>query len=490
MSNNDKKGIWAGLSPKNRKTVVTVSIAIVGFIVLWLFMNASPDNLDRVPTTSIVDANVLTGEDTHALGVSAMSSEIANNREGVVKLGGEMKEMETRLQRELDRIVGAIERTGFQLQQVDQATRDRMGALRQAQQEVQAAVPAGPAQDGETGKPESGSDTDTPQPSGPQLPFGLPREPVIRVPEAKQPNNIWANPGPIPFGASSAPIPGMVPQANTQPTVAPSIKIYSAPASEESEAKPTPAKPSDFLTLPTGSIISGVLLSGIDGITGLQGSSDPVPVLMRVKHQALLPNRFKADVRECFVVLSTQPDLSSERVMMRGETFSCVNKNGGIVETDIKSFVTGEDGKAGLRGKLVHRSGQLVSRAALAGLVSGLADVFKPMAVTPLGINSGNSTQFQTPNPGDALGTSGYSGVNRAGEMLAEYWIKLADKVLPVLEVEGGRAIDMVLLRQLKLRVHGGAIDRNEALASTNIGRWYAVGSRLPTLGATGGNLK
>lgn len=64
-------------------------------------------------------------------------------------------------------------------------------------------------------------------------------------------------------------------------------------------------------------------------------SAHPFPSTLRIQKEAILPNRFRADVRECFLIVSGYGDLSSERAYLRGETFSCVREDGGVIEAKL-----------------------------------------------------------------------------------------------------------------------------------------------------------
>jgi hypothetical protein len=112
------------------------------------------------------------------------------------------------------------------------------------------------------------------------------------------------------------------------------------------------ALPEDAVLIPAGSILRGVLLSGTDAPTGRQSRRDPYPALARIKHDAILPNRFRADVRECFLVLAGYGDLGSERAYLRTEAITCVRQDGGAIEVPIDAYATGEDGKVGERGRV------------------------------------------------------------------------------------------------------------------------------------------
>src|SRR5690606_5224830 len=54
--------------------------------------------------------------------------------------------------------------------------------------------------------------------------------------------------------------------------------------------------------LPAGSIITGTLLSGMDAPTGKNSMAQLSPAMLRVKHEAILPNEFTVDIKECFLL--------------------------------------------------------------------------------------------------------------------------------------------------------------------------------------------
>ncbi|MFX3849709.1 TraB/VirB10 family protein, partial [Streptococcus suis] len=65
-------------------------------------------------------------------------------------------------------------------------------------------------------------------------------------------------------------------------------------------------------------------------------------------------------------------DISSERAHIRLENMTCVLVSGEVIEEPIKGYVAGEDGKAGLRGRLVSKQGSLIAKSLLAGVASGI----------------------------------------------------------------------------------------------------------------------
>lgn len=205
--------------------------------------------------------------------------------------------------------------------------------------------------------------------------------------------------------------------------------------------------------LPAGSIISGTLLTGGDFATNNQAKKDPFPTLLRVKHEAWLPNRYKMDIRECFLIASGYGDLGSERAYMRAETLSCVRNDGAVIETGINAFASGPDGKAGIPGRLVSKTGQLIAKSMLAGMLSGIGTAFQPQKVTPLQTTPGSEPQMQTPSIDQVLGNASMSGMHSAMDKIATYYLDAAKNIFPTVEVNAGQPVDFILIKGTKLSV-------------------------------------
>lgn len=205
--------------------------------------------------------------------------------------------------------------------------------------------------------------------------------------------------------------------------------------------------------LPAGSFIRVAMLNGVDAPTGGQAQSNPLPVAFHVLDVANLANKHRLDIKDCRVVAATWGDLSSERMMGRTETLACVI-NGEAVEMAIKGQVIGEDGKAGVRGRLVTKQGQLLANALFAGALSGIGKAFQQSATIT---STGGGGIAQTIDP-DKVGQAALGGgVGSAGQQLAQYYLKAADKLYPVIETDGGRTVEILITK--------GAIYNGKALA-------------------------
>jgi hypothetical protein len=169
--------------------------------------------------------------------------------------------------------------------------------------------------------------------------------------------------------------------------------------------------------VPSGSFFRAALLGGLDAPTGGQAQSNPHPVLMRVQDNAFLPNRYRFRIRECFALGASYGDISAERAYIRLESLSCVRHDGRAIDVPVKGYVVGEDGKAGMRGRLVSKQGQVLANALLAGIGAGIGQAFQQSATTvstsPLGsvgtVEPGNSSR-----PGWGPGSARRSTVSRS----------------------------------------------------------------------------
>lgn len=284
--------------------------------------------------------------------------------------------------------------------------------------------------------------------------FG-PDRPGSALPDAG-PQRFPPPPPPMPQGAVQgaglSPPPGAVPSAPT-PTGIVSIVLGDVAtgkgAKAAADAAVSSTTPRDTRRyLPSGAFTRAVLLGGLDAPTGGQAQRNPQPVLLRLADNAILPNQFRARVKECFIVGAGYGDVSSERAYIRTESLSCVTRDGTAIDVPVKGYVAGEDGKAGMRGRLVSKQGQILANALLAGVASGIGHAFTQssttLSVSPLGTTS-------TVDPGKQLEAGLGTGVGKALDRLAQYYISLAEKVFPVIEVDAGRSVDVVLTQGVAL---------------------------------------
>jgi conjugal transfer pilus assembly protein TraB len=169
-------------------------------------------------------------------------------------------------------------------------------------------------------------------------------------------------------------------------------------------------------------------------------------VLVRLKHEAILPNRYHANVREAFVLLAAYGDLPAERAYMRAETISLVLNDGTVIQERLKAAAVGEDGMLGLGGKVITKQGAFIANALMVGFLQAAADVLKRGDTYELGLGIASGSGSGGGNP---LSSIGLEGSSNAIDRVAKWYVDQADNLFPVIEVQAGRPVDVVLTDEL-----------------------------------------
>jgi len=124
--------------------------------------------------------------------------------------------------------------------------------------------------------------------------------------------------------------------------------------------------------VPAGAMAHGVLLSGIEAKAGVSAASDPHPLALLVTSDIILPgDGVLTSAVRCHVMGSGYGDLSSERVYIRLEKMTCQLDDGSVAETSVAGFVVGDDGRCGVRGRVVMRDSKLLVRGFWGGFCLG-----------------------------------------------------------------------------------------------------------------------
>ncbi|MCR9260876.1 MAG: TraB/VirB10 family protein [Pseudomonadaceae bacterium] len=201
-------------------------------------------------------------------------------------------------------------------------------------------------------------------------------------------------------------------------------------------------KKTQFL-MPPG-FMASKLLTGVEALTSAQGKEDAEPLMFRVQAPAILPNDLKADLKGCFVVGNAYGSLARERVMVRLVSLHCVALDGtGVIDEEIKGFVTGKDGKKGLPGIVVTKMGSLIARAAVAGIADGIGQAITLDTVTQ-SVNPLGATNVIDPNKAFQTGIG--QGIKTGSEKIQELYLELARQSGPV--IESGASVDCTIVIQ------------------------------------------
>ncbi len=200
----------------------------------------------------------------------------------------------------------------------------------------------------------------------------------------------------------------------------------------------------------SGTYAKAVLTAGVTVSTAVSSQGQPQPIIMRLQEGGNMPRGWKSKVKDAVLIGSCFGDISSERALCRLQSLSLIQKDGKVFETPVEGWIIGEDGSPGLRGTVVDPSGKVVREAFLSGILSGMGSFFKNSAqsavypVSPFG-------QTNALKNDDVLKSGAAQGASNALEKLADFSIKRAEAMSPVLVVHPGRVVDVVFKKGFSL---------------------------------------
>ncbi|GAA4649325.1 TraB/VirB10 family protein [Kistimonas scapharcae] len=401
----DLRNIWENLSPKNRRIVVVGGLV---FTLISIIVLASPDDGEKRSRKTDKERkieNILTDVDTRSLSIESIASQLRQEISRNDKLSAEVAHARKK-----------AEDAESQLKGIDRLEK-RLNALSGQIEKIE----------------KNGVRTDTTA--------------WKTNPEAEPPSMEEQQVHDEIFSIKKTPVDHaqrVVGRSDIEKTPLPSIRTI-----EEAKEETASVEQDDpDLYLPTGSMMSGYLITGLDAPTAKGARKEPFPVLVRIKKEAVLPNYNRInEVRECFMTMAGYGDLSSERAYLRGETMSCVKEDGEVMEAKVDSYATGEDGKAGLRGRLVSKQGQLLARSMMAGFAQGVSEAFDVNPVPVISTNTDGSQNYNKVMSSEAMQGAGVKGLSNSMERLADFYMELADQMHPVIEIGAGRRVEIIVTR-------------------------------------------
>ena len=191
-----------------------------------------------------------------------------------------------------------------------------------------------------------------------------------------------------------------------------------------------------------GSFFEGVMLTGIQGDAGINGSKNNGTALIRLTSDGIMPNEKRSHLEGCFVLVSTYGDLSASSVVLHVETVSCAGK---IINFEQKAYgaIFDMDAMQDLRGTSILKTKPLLGYSAAAGLLAGIGD----------GLKNFNTAQTINPSVGtitsygsaQALGQSAAGGaLSNPANRISDYIMKIADIYHPLVVARAGRHVSVL----------------------------------------------
>ena len=233
-------------------------------------------------------------------------------------------------------------------------------------------------------------------------------------------------------------------RAATQAAVAapaPRLRILrpaSAAPADTQQPQPRPSPPpgtrpgGPWVRLPIGSTVTGELLTGA---FATKARGDALPILVQLRSAYTGPNDTEIPLEDCLLIGKATADISSVRARVEAVSLSCVLPDGTAFERTVRGYLTGEDGTLGVPGKWEFRSGRWLANllSAMGTAAAGIyADVAIAEALAGANILGSVSTSDTT-------------------ERIQEFFLQRAEEILPVVWVESGTPVYLVMLEGLTI---------------------------------------
>lgn len=199
------------------------------------------------------------------------------------------------------------------------------------------------------------------------------------------------------------------------------------------------------------SYMEATLLSGAYIPTAESAKGHPMPVLLRVKTPAFLPNEAKAAVKGCYIIADGRANLATERAEMTVVSLSCLDKKGqAVIDQKVKGWLIDSDGVAGIGGKVVAKMGSMVARSLLAGFFGGAGDALKASATTtsisPLGTT-------QSIEPSDVALAGLGNGLSGGFKEIQKFYLELAKQTLPAIAIMPSKSVTVAISEGTMLEI-------------------------------------
>jgi len=210
--------------------------------------------------------------------------------------------------------------------------------------------------------------------------------------------------------------------------------------------KEKPAEGKRTVYLPAGATLKGRIINSFPAPVG--GGKFPA-VLIELDGYARLPNNYRLDLSRCLVIAKGEGSYVLERAKLETYKLSCILRSGKVIEVSPNGMViSGEDGLEGVKGKFLNvNREQLLTYfggTTLSGFFSALQQGQITKQTTPFGTTTDIKNEFLY-----AL----YGSLAQTWNEFAKFYLEQAKQIVPVVVVQAGAPVYVVLVDGVSLEV-------------------------------------
>jgi len=206
--------------------------------------------------------------------------------------------------------------------------------------------------------------------------------------------------------------------------------------------------------LPAGTTLKGRIINSFPAPVG--GERFPA-VLIELDGYARLPNNYRLELTHCLVIAKGEGSYVLERAKLETYKLSCILKNGRVIEVSPKGMVvSAEDGLEGVKGKFLNVNREQIltylGGTTLSGFFSALQQSQINKYTTAFGTTTDIKNEFLY-----AL----YGSLSQTWNEFAKFYLDEAKKIFPVVVVQAGVPVYIVLVDGVSLEVPVDELKKN-----------------------------
>lgn len=193
--------------------------------------------------------------------------------------------------------------------------------------------------------------------------------------------------------------------------------------------------------------------------------AEPLPVLLEAEGDIILSNDQIATVEKCLFLGSAKGNMNSQTASIKLASISCLLADSKYrIEGAVNGWVIGENGIPGVHGELLHKNGAWLARTFVSGFLETFSNALGGTNSTTIQIGETGTNETGTGQAiKDNVGQATAQGAATVFGKIGDYYLKMAEQIFPIIEVKGGRTVDIMLIGEQDLTlVENNKLDINE----------------------------
>ncbi|MEM3426635.1 MAG: TraB/VirB10 family protein [Nitrososphaerales archaeon] len=238
----------------------------------------------------------------------------------------------------------------------------------------------------------------------------------------------------------------------TQANTATDVPVFTEGG--QADSKKAEEKKEKTVYLPAGTTLKGRIINSFPAPVG--GERFPA-VLVELDGYARLPNNYRLDLSRCLVIAKGEGTYILERAKLEVYKLSCILKNGKVIEVSPKGMiVSAEDGMEGVAGKFLNINREQIltylGGTTLGGFFSALQQSQLQKYTTAFGTTTDIKNEFLY---------SLYGSLAQTWNEFARFYLDQAKKIFPVVVVQAGKPVYIVLVDGVSMEVPVDELRKN-----------------------------